>query len=57
VARLPEATLALLKGPTSLRRESTVIDCTGATPKILRAGALSADAIRAAIAGIAELET
>jgi L-threonylcarbamoyladenylate synthase len=57
IAKLPDATLALLKGPTSLRRESTVIDCTGAKPVILRAGALDADAIRAALAGIAELET
>jgi len=55
--RLPEATLALLKGPTSLRRESTVLDCTGAMPKILRSGALRADTLRAALAGIAELET
>jgi L-threonylcarbamoyladenylate synthase len=57
VERLPEATLALLKGPTSLRRESTILDCTGAMPKILRSGALRADTIRAALAGIAELET
>jgi tRNA threonylcarbamoyl adenosine modification protein (Sua5/YciO/YrdC/YwlC family) len=57
VARLPEASLALLKGPTSLRRESTVLDCTGAMPKILRSGALRADTLRAALAGIAELET
>jgi L-threonylcarbamoyladenylate synthase len=57
IARLPDATLALLKGPTSLRRESTVLDCTGAMPKILRSGALRADTLRAALAGIAELET
>jgi L-threonylcarbamoyladenylate synthase len=57
VERLPEATLALLKGPTSLRRESTILDCTGAMPKILRSGALRADTLRAALAGIAELET
>jgi L-threonylcarbamoyladenylate synthase len=57
VTRLPEATLALLKGPTSLRRESTILDCTGAMPKILRSGALGADVIRAALAGTAELET
>jgi L-threonylcarbamoyladenylate synthase len=57
VTHLPEATLALLKGPTSLRRESTVIDCTGVMPKILRTGALKPDAIRAALAGTAELET
>jgi L-threonylcarbamoyladenylate synthase len=57
VTHLPEATLALLKGPTSLRRESTVIDCTVASPKILRTGALTPEVIRAALAGIAELET
>jgi tRNA threonylcarbamoyl adenosine modification protein (Sua5/YciO/YrdC/YwlC family) len=56
IATLPDATLALLKGPTSLRRESTVLDCTGAMPKILRSGALKPDAIRAALGGIAELE-
>jgi L-threonylcarbamoyladenylate synthase len=55
-SRLPEASLALLKGPTSLRRESTVLDCTTAIPRILRPGALDADAIRAALAGVAELE-
>lgn len=55
-ARLPDASLALLKGPTSLRRESTVIDCSAATTRILRPGALDAAAIRAALAGIAEVE-
>src|SRR4029077_12076079 len=55
-ARLPDASLALLKGPTSLRRESTVIDCSAALPRILRTGALDAAAIRAALAGIAEVE-
>ena len=57
LTRLPDAMLALLKGPTSLRRESTVLDCTGASPKMLRSGALTPDVIRAALAGIAELET
>jgi L-threonylcarbamoyladenylate synthase len=55
--RLPDATLALVKGPTRWRRESTVLDCTAAAAKILRSGALSADVIRSALAGIAELES
>ncbi len=54
---LPDATLALVKGPTRWRRESTVLDCTAATAKILRCGALPADSIRSALAGIAELES
>lgn len=42
---LPEATLAVLAGPTRLGRESTIVDCTGDYPKILRQGALPAAAI------------
>jgi L-threonylcarbamoyladenylate synthase len=52
---LPDATLALVKGPTRWRRESTILDCTAAAAKILRCGALPADVIRSALAGIAEL--
>jgi len=54
---LPDATIALIKGPTRWRRESTVLDCTAAAAKILRCGALPADVIRSALAGIAELES
>lgn len=54
---LPDATLALVKGPTRWRRESTILDCTAATARILRSGALSADVIRSVLAGIAELES
>ncbi len=54
---LPAATLALVKGPTRWRRESTVLDCTGPAARILRRGALSTQDIRSALAGIAELES
>jgi L-threonylcarbamoyladenylate synthase len=37
---LPDATLAVLAGPTTLQRESTIVDCTGDTPMILREGAV-----------------
>jgi L-threonylcarbamoyladenylate synthase len=35
---LPDATLAIITGPTRLRQESTVVDCTGDMPRILRLG-------------------
>ena len=38
---LPEATLAVLAGPTKLRCESTIVDCTGDVPKVVREGAVS----------------
>lgn len=37
---LPEASLMLFAGPTRLRKESTIIDCTGSEPIIVREGAL-----------------
>jgi L-threonylcarbamoyladenylate synthase len=37
---LPEATLALITGPTRLRQESTIVDCTGKTARIVRRGAV-----------------
>ena len=43
VAALPEATLAILAGPTKFRAESTIVDCTGTTPLIVREGAVSFD--------------
>lgn len=45
VALLPEATLAILDGPTEFRAESTIVDCTGSRPKILRSGAIAASVI------------
>jgi L-threonylcarbamoyladenylate synthase len=39
-SELPEATLAVLAGPTTLRVESTILDCTGDEARIIRAGAL-----------------
>lgn len=42
VSALPDATLAVVAGPTKLRRESTIVDCTGVTPLVLREGAVPA---------------
>ncbi|MDQ6767799.1 MAG: L-threonylcarbamoyladenylate synthase [Candidatus Eremiobacteraeota bacterium] len=42
---LPDATLAVLAGPTPWRQESTILDCTGDTVAIIREGAMSAAAI------------
>lgn len=42
---LPDATLAVLAGPTPLRQESTILDCTGDTAVIIREGAMSAAAV------------
>jgi L-threonylcarbamoyladenylate synthase len=39
---LPDATIAVLAGPTKLRRESTIVDCTGDAPVVLREGAVPA---------------
>jgi L-threonylcarbamoyladenylate synthase len=45
VASLPDATMAIITGPTRLRQESSVVDCTTDTPRILRIGAVDADTI------------
>jgi L-threonylcarbamoyladenylate synthase len=45
LAELPEASLAVLAGPTPLRKESTVVDCTGDAPILIREGAVAADDI------------
>jgi L-threonylcarbamoyladenylate synthase len=37
---LPQASLMLFAGPTRLRTESTIIDCTGSEPIIVREGAV-----------------
>ncbi len=42
---LPQATLAVLAGPTPLQRESTIIDCTGDTAIVVREGAIPAATI------------
>jgi L-threonylcarbamoyladenylate synthase len=42
---LPQASLAILSGPTPLRVESTIVDCTGTTPGIVREGAISSAVI------------
>ena len=42
---LPEATLVVLAGPTTLGRESTIIDCAGESPLVVREGAVSASRI------------
>jgi L-threonylcarbamoyladenylate synthase len=43
---LPQATLAILAGLTPLRRESSIVDCTGDTPVVLREGAVPVAVIR-----------
>lgn len=48
VASLPDATLAIITGPSRLRQESTVVDCTADIPRILRLGAVDAAAIERA---------
>lgn len=42
---LPQATVAVLAGTTPLRKESTIIDCTGDVAVIVRQGAMTAAAI------------
>jgi len=41
IGDLPQATLALLAGPSTLQAESTILDCTGDEAKVVRAGVLS----------------
>ena len=53
---LPEATLAIIAGQTKERRESTVLDCSSATVRIIRPGVVDAKAIAATLAGIAPFE-
>jgi len=55
LASLPEATLALIAGPTSVGRESTVLDCTAEAIRILRRGALEIADIERALSGVAPL--
>lgn len=50
---LPDATLAIIAGPTKRGRESTVLDCSTDAVRVLREGALASDRIAAAISGIA----
>lgn len=46
---LPEASLVVLAGPTALRTQSTIVDCSGAAPEILREGVVPAAAILAVL--------
>jgi len=50
---LPPATLAVIAGPPKERRESTVLDCTSDTIRILRPGAIDAQTIAHALRGLA----
>jgi L-threonylcarbamoyladenylate synthase len=43
---LPQASMAIFAGPTPLRVESTIVDCTGNVPVIIREGAISSAVIR-----------
>jgi len=49
--RLVVASLAIITGPTSRGRESTVVDCTAHPIRILREGALDRQAIERALVG------
>jgi L-threonylcarbamoyladenylate synthase len=53
LSALPEATLAIIAGRTKQRRESTVLDCSADTVRLVRQGALEAADVAKAIAGIA----
>ncbi|HEY7994553.1 MAG: L-threonylcarbamoyladenylate synthase [Candidatus Eremiobacterales bacterium] len=53
LSALPEAALAIIAGRTKQRRESTVLDCSAETVRLVRQGALEAADIAKAIAGIA----
>jgi L-threonylcarbamoyladenylate synthase len=46
---LPAADLAVLSGPTPHRFESTIVDCTGAAPVVVREGVIAATAIAAVL--------
>jgi len=48
ISSLPQASMAIITGPTRLRQESTVVDCTSETPRIVRPGAVDRAAIEAA---------
>ena len=48
-ALMPDASLAVLAGPTLLQAESTIIDCTGDSVVVLREGAVPARTISAAL--------
>lgn len=48
VGSLPAATMAIITGPTELRQESTVVDCTTEIPRVVRPGAVDRAAIEAA---------
>jgi L-threonylcarbamoyladenylate synthase len=49
LTEIPEVSLIVLAGPTRYQTESTIVDCTGQVPVILREGAVAADALFAAI--------
>jgi L-threonylcarbamoyladenylate synthase len=55
IKELPDATLAIITGPTPSGRESTIVDCTQAPVQILREGVLSRQEIESALksAGVA----
>ncbi|MFL6023224.1 MAG: L-threonylcarbamoyladenylate synthase [Marmoricola sp.] len=45
-------TVILDGGPTADDRPSTIVDCTGAQPRVLRVGAISVDELRAVLAEV-----
>lgn len=44
-SRLPDATLAIITGPTPVGRESTILDCSAGPVRIIREGAIRKDEI------------
>lgn len=55
-AELPQATLAIFAGPTTLQRESTIMDCTQDPPRVLRWGALDEARLVAAMGTLGRRE-
>lgn len=51
--RLPEASMAIIAGPTRQRQESTVLDCSGRDVIVLRKGPITPEALSSALAGVA----
>lgn len=46
---LPEAALAVLAGPTQFGQESTILDCSGQAPVILREGVIPSERVKGAL--------
>jgi L-threonylcarbamoyladenylate synthase len=56
LASLPDATMAVIAGPTRRLRESTVLDCSGERVRLVRRGAVEPTIIVASLAGVAPVD-